>query len=160
MCKSTTTALLATIAIACAPKQDATSSGGKALLDAYVAAWNHHDSTAFDTLLASGATHDDFAQGFHGKGAAQVTGFMRELIKLEPDFNWVITKVVESGPTVMAEWTWTATYTGPSPNGPVTKLRISGPGASAMEHANGKIVRFADYYDNASYFAKADSARK
>jgi steroid delta-isomerase-like uncharacterized protein len=132
------------------------------VLEAYVAAWNRHDSAAFDTLLAADAVHEDLAQGFVGKSPAEVKGMMSELLKMQPDFEWKLTKTIENGSMVAAEWTWTATYTGPGPTGPVKNLRISGRGASVVEIENGKIKHFTDYYDNASYFPKppADSAKK
>ena len=130
----------------------ASSSGSRAVLEAYVQAWNRHDSLALDTLLALGAVHEDIAQGFRGEGADQVKAFMRELIKLEPDFNWHLTTTIADGPHIAAEWTWTATYTGPSPVGPVTTRRISGRGVAIAEVENGRIRRLTDYYDVASYF--------
>lgn len=135
---------------------------GVSLVEAYVQAWNSHDSLALDTLLAPGAVHEDIAQRFRGEGSEQVTGFMRELLKLQPDFKWQLTSSFAVGPNVAAEWTWTSTYTGPGPTGPVTNMRISGRGASVAEVENGRIKRFTDYYDNASFFppTSKDSAGK
>ncbi len=132
---------------------------GKALLEAYVSAWNHHDFAAFDTLLAEDAVHEDIALGFRGQGAAQVKEFMRGIIQSEPDFDWRLTTMVDAGSTVAAEWTWTGTYTGDSPTGPVVRKKISGRGASIVLIENGRIKRFTDYYDTASFFPKPPSGR-
>ena len=140
---------------ACTAKQQAsTAPSGKALLDAYVSAWNRHDSAAFDTLMTTDAVYTDVALGFKGTGPAETKAFMRDVISMEPDFDWHMTKVIEDGPNMAAEWTWTATYTGDSPSGPVTAKRISGVGSSHLETENGKIKRFTDYYDVASFFPK------
>lgn len=147
-------ALAAVSLLACAvEKKPPVAESGKAVVQAYVRAWNQHDSTAFDTLLAPDAIHEDFAQNFRGKGSAQVAGFMRQAIAAEPDFRWQITNSIEDGRYVALEWTWTSTYTGPDPAGKqVTNKRISGRGASFAEVEKGKIKRFTDYYDIASFF--------
>ena len=154
---------LALLQGSCAAREEAppVSTGGKQVLEAYVAAWNNHDSTAFDSLFAAGGIHEDIAQGFRGN-AAETKAFMHSLIALEPDFKWTLTKVIESGPYVVAEWTWTATYTGDSPIGPVTNFRGSARGATVAEIENGRIRRVTDYYDNASFFRRspADSAAR
>jgi len=110
-----------------------------------------------DALLAPGAVYEDIAQGFHGVGVEQVNGFMRELIKQQPDFNWQLATSFASASHVAAEWTWTATYTGDSPTGPVTNRRISGRGVSIAEVENGKIKRLTDYYDIGSFFRRGAS---
>jgi steroid delta-isomerase-like uncharacterized protein len=143
-----------------APANAVTS--GKAVVEAYVDAWNRRDSAALDTMFAPGGTHEDIAQGFMGKNPAEVKGFMTAMLGMEPDYKWTLTNVIESGSTVTAEWTWTATYTGPGPYGPAKNLPTSGRGASVVEIENGKIKRFTDYYDNASFFPKppADTTKK
>jgi steroid delta-isomerase-like uncharacterized protein len=126
----------------------------KAVLAAYIEAWNRRDYDAFDRLLASDGVHEDLAAGFRGQGAAQVKEFMSEVLKEEPDFVWKVTNVIESGNTVVAEWNWTATHTGDSPIGRVTGKHITGRGATVAVIKNGRIQRFTDYYDNASFFPK------
>jgi len=130
----------------------------RAVLEAYVAAWNQHDFAAFDKLLAADAVHEDIAQGFRGQGPAQIKDFLRAEIDSEPDLHWRLTTVVEAGPVVAAEWTWTGTYTGDSPAGHVVGKRISGRGASVAVIEHGRIKRFTDYYDMASFFPKSPPA--
>ena len=125
----------------------------KAVTTAYVKAWNQHDSVAIDTLLAPGGVHEDVSQNFRGTGSRAVVRFMRGLIAAEPDFKWMVTNSLEDGQNVVLEWTWTATYTGPDPMGrQVRGRRISGKGSSIAELDNGRIKRFTDYYDAASFF--------
>ena len=153
--------LVFTVLACTAREQPPAPESGKAVIEAYVAAWNRHDSAAFDTLLAPDGIHEDIAQDFRG-GAAETKGFLRALIALEPDFKWTLLDVVQEGSRVAAEWTWTATYTGDSPNGPVTNFRGSARGSLVAEVENGRIKRLTDYYDNASFFRRAppDSAPK
>ena len=145
-----------------AKQQEPVPPSGKALLDAYVSAWNRHDSAAFDTLMTKDAVYQDVPAGFKGTGPAETKRFMHDVIGMEPDYEWRLTKVIEDGPSMAAEWTWTSTYTGDSPIGRVTAKRISGVGSSFVETENGKIKRFTDYYDVASYFPKpaVDTTKK
>lgn len=139
------------------PKASAMPSG-KAILEAYVSAWNRHDFAALDKLLTPDALHEDVAQGVHAQGLAEITKFMREEIEGEPDVDWRLTTVVDAGSTVAAEWTWTGTFTGEGPTGPVKGVRISGRGVSIVLTENGRIKRFTDYYDLASFFPKTSAA--
>jgi steroid delta-isomerase-like uncharacterized protein len=147
-------ALVAASLLACAvEKKPPEAAGGEAVVEAYIRAWNAHDSAAIDSLLAPDGVHEDLAQNFRGKGSAAVVGFMRELIAVEPDFKWQVTNSIDDGRYVTIEWTWTATFTGPDPAGkPVTNKRISGRGASFAEVEKGRVKRFTDYYDIASFF--------
>ena len=152
-----TAACLALLASTSAQQKKPTNSAmpsGKAVLEAYVSAWNRHDFAALDQLLTPDAVHEDLAQGVHAQGIAQIKDFMREEIKIAPDLDWRLTKVVDAGPTVAAEWTWSNTFTGDGPTGPVKDIRISGRGTSVVVTENGRIKRFSDYYDFASFFPK------
>jgi steroid delta-isomerase-like uncharacterized protein len=144
---------LCAIVLACSwQARTQTPQSGRQVLEAYVSAWNRHDFAAFDKLLAADAIHEDIAYGFRGQGPAQIKEFMRSMIKEQPDLNWHLTTVVEAGPVAAAEWTWTSTFTGDSPSGPVAGKRISARGASVAVIENGRIKRFTDYYDMASAF--------
>jgi steroid delta-isomerase-like uncharacterized protein len=146
--------LLTASLLACAvEKKPPVTQSGKAVVDAYVRAWNQHDSVAFDSILAPDAIHEDIAQNFRGKGSAEIVKFMRGTVAVEPDYKWQVTNSVEDGRYVGLEWTWTSTYTGPDPAGKkVTNRHLSGKGASVAEVENGKIKRFTDYFDMASFF--------
>ena len=135
------------------------SDANVGVVKAYVDAWNKRDTLGMDSLLGPGGIHDDVAQGFHGVGPTQVNGFMRAMLKTQPDYKWSVTSTFTDGPHVAMEWTWTATYTGPGPTGMVKNLPLSGRGASIVEVENGKIKQFTDYYDNASFFPR-DTTRK
>lgn len=147
-------ALVAASLLACAvEKKPPVAEGGEAVVEAYINAWNAHDSAAIDSLLAPNAIHEDLAQNFRGQGSAKVVEFMRQLVAAAPDFKLQITNSIEDGRVVALEWTLSATYTGPDPTGKqVRNKRISGRGASLAEVEKGTIKRFTDYYDFASFF--------
>jgi len=135
------------------------SDANVSIFKAYVDAWNKRDTVAMDSLLGPGGIHDDISWGFHGVGPAQVNGFMRDVLKMEPDYKWTVTSTFADGPHIAAEWTWTATYSGPGPAGTLKNVPISGRGVAIVEIENGKVKQFTDYYDAASFFPK-DSTRK
>jgi len=133
----------------------------RATVQAYVAAWNRHDPNALDDLLRADSVHEDIPAGFHGLGPDQIKAFAAEVFKAQPDLRWNLTRIVVSGTTVAAEWTWTATYTGDGPSGPVKAQKISARGASFAVIEDGHIRRFTDYYDFSSAFpAPSGSAPK
>jgi len=136
-----------------------TTNSGKAVLGAYVSAWNRHDFAALDKLVTPDAVHEDIAWPSRDEGPAQIKEFMRQMIEAEPDFDWHLTTIVDGGSVVAAEWTWTATFTGDSPIGHVVRFHGSGRGASVAVIENGRIKRFTDYYDFAS-FCRTGSARR
>jgi steroid delta-isomerase-like uncharacterized protein len=145
-------AFLAALTVYAAGQTDAADP--PSVVKAYVSAWNHHDFAAIDRLMAPGGIHDDIANAVHAVGSAEVKDFMKSIIAQEPDFKWRIDRVIVSGSTVAAEWTWTATFTGDGPYGPVKDLPISGRGASVVVVEKGRIKQLTDYYDTLSFFPK------
>lgn len=125
----------------------------KAVVNAYVRAWNQRDTVALDTLLTADAIHEDVAQNFRGKGSKAVITFMRAVAATQPDYKWTVSNALDDGKFVALEWNWTSTYSGPDPTGKrVANKRMSGRGMSIAELDDGKIKRFTDYYDLASFF--------
>ena len=129
-----------------------TPPSGKAVLEAYVSAWNRRDFAAVDKLLAPDAVHEDLARPSRDVGPAQIQQYMRMMLETQPDLNWHLTSIVDGGSVVAAEWVWTGTSTSDSPVGLVIPRRISGRGASVAVIENGRIKRFSDYYDFATVF--------
>ena len=160
--KSTVVAVacLLILAKASAPQTTPTPLSGRAVLEAYVSAWNRHDFAALDKLLTPDAVHEDIAWPSRDEGPAQIKKFMQQMIEAEPDFDWRITTIADGGSTVAAEWTWTATFTGDTPIGHVVGYHTSGRGASVAVIENGRIKRFTDYYDFASFFPKSGGSAK
>lgn len=136
------------------------SPSANAVLQQYVAAWNRHDPDALTPFLDEHSVHEDVPAGFRGMGPAQIKAFAGEVFKAQPDLKWRLTGIVESGTTVAAEWTWTSTYSGDGPNGPVKMQKISARGATFAVIEGGRIRRFIDYYDFASAFPASTEAMK
>src|SRR5206468_10870547 len=69
----TAASLLALAIVACAVyEKKQPVAGDKAVIDAYVRAWNQRDTIALDTLLAADGVHEDVAQNFRGVGPKAV----------------------------------------------------------------------------------------
>jgi steroid delta-isomerase-like uncharacterized protein len=133
----------------------------KAILQALVSAFDRHDFAAIDTLLSPQGVYEDFAADFHGVGPAPLKEFLRGVIEEEPDFNWKIVNIIESGCTVAAEWTWTGTYTGEGVNGKhVVAEKISSRGATFAVIENAQIKQVHDYYDFESFFTKSPATSR
>jgi steroid delta-isomerase-like uncharacterized protein len=126
----------------------------RSVLLAYISAWNRRDFAAFDKILAADAVHEDVSQGVHARGGAEIKELLRTSLRYEPDFTWQLTNVFQSGSSVAAEWTWTATHTGGSPIGPVVGMHIVQRGVTIAVVENGRVKRMTDYYDDASGFRK------
>ena len=129
-----------------------TGPSGKALLEAYVSAWNRRDFAALDKLLASDAVHEDLARPSREVGPAEIKQSLRTTMEDHPDLTWHVTSIVDGGSLLAAEWVWTGTFTGDSTVRPVAPRRISGRGVSVVVVENGRIKRFSDYYDFDSVF--------
>jgi steroid delta-isomerase-like uncharacterized protein len=147
-------ALVAVSLLGCAvEKKPPVPEGGEAVVEAYIRAWNAHDSAAIDSLLTPNAIHEDLAQNFRGRGSDSVVALLRRTIATQPNFKWEITTSIEDGRYVALEWTWAATYTGPDLTGKqVTNRRITARGSSFAEVEKGRIKRITDYWDLASAF--------
>ena len=124
-----------------------TQPSGKALVEAYVSAWNKRDFAAMDRLLTPDAVHEDMARPSRDEGAAQIKRYMRTMLETQENLNWHLTTIVDGGSVVAAEWVWTGTFTGDSRVGSIVPRRISGRGVSVAVIENGRIKRFSDYYD-------------
>ena len=157
-CRFGVCVVVAVSAFAQQPAASAASSG-KAVVEAYASAWNRHDFAALDKILAPDGVHEDIALAVYAQGAAQVKDFMQKVLQAQPDLDWRLTRVVESGPVVVAEWTWASTFTGDSPTGPVKNQRVSGRGVSVVVIENGQLKHLTDYYDLASFFRKPSTNR-
>lgn len=129
-----------------------TQPSGKALLEAYVSAWNKRDFAALDKLLTPDAVHEDMARSSREVGVDEIKRFMRASFEAQTNLNWHLTTIADGGSVVAAEWVWTGTFTGDSRAGSMVPRRISGRGASVAVIENGRIKRFSDYYDFDSVF--------
>jgi steroid delta-isomerase-like uncharacterized protein len=145
---------LCVLALTCSREaKTETQASGKALLEAYVSAWNLRNFAALDKLLAPDAVHEDMARPSRDVGPDEIKQFMRTTLEAQPDLNWHVTSIVDGGSQVAAEWVWTGTFRGrDSSVSPVAARHISGRGVSVVVIENGRIKRVSDYYDFDSVF--------
>jgi steroid delta-isomerase-like uncharacterized protein len=117
-----------------------------------VQAWNQHDYAALDTLIAADAVEEDLARGLHGTGPDGFRGLMRQTLGTIPDFAWTPTHVMVDSFKVAAEWTLTGSYTGDTPQGPVSGQRFTIRGVSVVITNGRRITRVSDYYNLADFY--------
>jgi steroid delta-isomerase-like uncharacterized protein len=115
------------------------------------------DYTGLASLLASDAVHVD-PNGRHVGGEAFAT-YNEQSDKPFSDIRLETSQLVQEGDTVVAEWTWRATHTGPMamPDGteiPPTGKTVELPGATVGRFADGKFTTVRDYFDNAAVMSQ------
>jgi steroid delta-isomerase-like uncharacterized protein len=92
-------------------------------------------------------TYNDHGLGLQFKDKKQLAEFFRKTQELYPDSSLHTDAFFQTGDRAIMEWTLQATLTAPIYGCPSRKVRISLPGASIVQTANGLITRWADYYD-------------
>ena len=138
-------------AVPVAPKTaaPARSSEPRRVLDAWLAAWNAHDTGSAASLLADDVEYFDagFAGIQHGRDAAidkGVSVFLRGV----PDLHLELRGEPIVGVDAVAwEWTLSGTNTGTWGGVRATNQQIRLKGFSLMRLRGGRIVQLASYYD-------------
>jgi steroid delta-isomerase-like uncharacterized protein len=131
---------------AAAPVVDA---GARRVLDAWLAAWNAHDTGEAAKLLADDVEYFDagFAGIQHGREAAIDKG-MSVFLRGVPDLRLELRGEPIVGVDAVAwEWTFSGTNTGTWGGVPATNQQIRLKGFSLMRLRGGKIVQLGSYYD-------------
>lgn len=127
----------------------------QAVVEAYLAAWNAHDSAKAAGHFADSVVYYDASVGkpVEGKEAAK-TGVIDNFLKAVPDARWAMrgTPVVQ-GDRVSFEWEFSGTNTGAWADGtPATGKKFSFTGASMFTIKDGKIAAQSDYYDALGFY--------
>jgi steroid delta-isomerase-like uncharacterized protein len=125
-----------------------------------VARYNSHDWEGLASLYASDAVHVD-PLGRH-EGPAGIQAYFAEATSAFPDMRMETSRLLQEGDTIVAEWTWRATNTGPlsmltMPDGteiPATGKTAEVPGVSVLTVGDGKVANQRDYYDSASMMSQ------
>jgi len=131
----------------------ALAQGGElsARLDAYMAAWNAHDSHAAAAFLDEQVEYFDAAASLTARGRDEAKAkIIAAFMTAAPDLRWTR----DPGSEIVGEnaiaftWTFTGTNTGAWSDGTAaTGKRFSIKGATLIRVRNGKIVSQGDYYD-------------
>ncbi len=143
-----TSAAIAATVFAVAPSFAADTA--QSVVEAYLAAWNAHDSAKAAEYFADDVIYYDASVGkpVNGKEAAK-TDIIDNFLKAVPDAVWTMkgAPVVE-GERVAFEWEYSGTNTGAWADGTAaTGKKFSFTGASMFSIKDGKIATQSDYYD-------------
>ena len=129
--------------------------GPQTVFDAYLSAWNVHDSTAAAVLFDKDVVYYDASVGTPVKGsAAAKVGVIDNFLNAAPDAVWAV-----NGPTLLQgnklafEWTFSGTNTGDWADGTqATGKPFKFSGATVFVIAGGKIKSQSDYYDALGFY--------
>ena len=127
----------------------------QAVVEAYVAAWNKHDSAAAAGYFADDVTYYDASVGTPVKGKEEAkAGVIDNFLTAVPDAVWTIKgKPVAGDDRVSFEWEFSGTNTGDWHDGTkATGKKFSFTGASMFSVKDGKIATQSDYYDALGFY--------
>jgi steroid delta-isomerase-like uncharacterized protein len=126
-----------------------TAGTARMMLGDWLSAWNAHDQSQAEKLLADDVEYFDagFAGIQHGREAAIERG-MSVFLRGVPDLHIELRGEPIVGTDAVAwEWTFTGTNTGTWGGIAPTNQKIQLKGFSLMRLRNGKIVQLSSYYD-------------
>ncbi len=139
--------------LAAAPSFAAESA--QSVVEAYVAAWNAHDSAKAAGYFADNVIYYDSSVGtpVEGREAAK-TGVIDNFLNAAPDAVWKMKGApVVQDDRVSFEWEFSGTNTGAWADGTAaTGKAFSFTGASMFTVKDGKIVSQNDYYDALGFY--------
>jgi steroid delta-isomerase-like uncharacterized protein len=122
-----------------------------AVVDAYMAAWNSHDSSRVEAFFADDVVYFDTTVGTPQRGHDAVRRNVVEVfMKAAPNLTWSRdSKEPIVGPEGIAfEWSFKGTNTGAwDAKTPATNKAFEFKGVSFVRIKNGSIVYQGDYYD-------------
>jgi steroid delta-isomerase-like uncharacterized protein len=127
----------------------------QAVVEAYVAAWNAHDSSKAAGYFDDNVTYYDASVGtpLTGRDAAK-TGVIDNFLNAVPNAVWTIKgDPIASGDKVSFEWEFSGANTGAWGDGTAASgksFKIAG--ASVFAVKDGKIVSQSDYYDALGFY--------
>ena len=127
---------------------------GKELWYELLAGYNRHDSEGAASLYASDGVYTDPNGRCEGRQA--IRAFLEAGDKALPDGMMRTVLVIEEGDVVVAEWTYTGTFTAAMvmPDGteiPATGKTVEAPGVSVITVRDGKLTNHRDYFDSVTW---------
>jgi steroid delta-isomerase-like uncharacterized protein len=140
----------AALALGAASQASFAADSADAVVQAYLAAWNAHDSAKAAGFFADNVVYYDASVGkpIEGREAAK-TGVIDNFLTAVPDAVWTMKgEPVVQGDRVAFEWEFAGNNTGPWGDGTAaTGKHFSITGASVFSIKDGKITAQSDYYD-------------
>jgi steroid delta-isomerase-like uncharacterized protein len=145
----------AALALGSASQVSFAADSADAVVQAYLAAWNAHDSAKAAGFFADNVVYYDASVGkpIEGRDAAK-TGVIDNFLTAVPDAVWTMKgEPVVQGDRVAFEWEFAGNNTGPWGDGTAaTGKHFSFTGASVFSVKDGKIVNQSDYYDALGFY--------
>lgn len=127
----------------------------QSIVEAYLAAWNAHDSAKAASFFADKVVYFDASVGkpIEGREAAK-TGVIDNFLNAVPDAVWTMRGApVVQGDRVAFEWEFSGTNTGAWADGTAaTNKKFSLDGCSIFTIKDGKITAQSDYYDALGFY--------
>ena len=117
---------------------------------AYFDALNARDYEQVAHSFSDNCEFVSVASGAKFTGTDSMLHGLREFAEAFPDWAVEVANVVASGPCVATEWKTTGTHEGVFRGTSPTGIRFRRDGCSVAEVADGRIVRYRDYYDRAT----------
>jgi steroid delta-isomerase-like uncharacterized protein len=108
--------------------------------------------------FAADFLYKDHGIGLEFRDKEGLTEFFRKTRELYPDYFLQADQTFVSGEHVITQWTLQVTISEPSYAGLTRRIPTSIAGASIVHVDNGKIARWADYYDGATSLRSAVAA--
>ena len=120
----------------------------RAFFDAYLDAWNAHDSAAVARHMADDAVYEDVALGRVLHGRAEMVSFVEEATTSSSDFRFEVVSLFSSGDDFATEWVMLGTNDRERAGVPPTgrAFRVRGASIGKLD-TNGRIVENRDYYN-------------
>lgn len=148
-------AALAGMSAALPPAPASADDSVQSVVEAYLAAWNAHDSARAAAFFADNVVYFDASIGkpIEGKEAAK-TGVIDNFLNAVPDASWTMRGAPAiQGDRVSFEWEFAGTNTGAWADGtPATNKKFTLNGASMFTIKDGKITAQSDYYDALGFY--------
>ena len=117
------------------------------ILHAFLAAWWHGDIAEAADQFGDRFTFTDHALELEFTDRERLTEFLAKTRELFPDTQRTDNTIFRSEDGVISEWTLTATLSEPFLGGLVRRVPIRVQGISVVQVEDGKITRWADFYD-------------
>jgi steroid delta-isomerase-like uncharacterized protein len=110
------------------------------IINDYTEAWNSHDVDKIISFYTDDGVYEDMANGQVAQGKEKLRPVLTHTFFILPDNKVELKSVFTADDRAATEWLMTGTY-------PVTNKSCSVQGASIYQLRDGKISRYAVYYD-------------
>ncbi|PWT84445.1 MAG: hypothetical protein C5B57_04830 [Blastocatellia bacterium] len=120
----------------------------RTFFDAYLGAWNEHDSAAVARHMADDAIYEDVALGRILHGPSEIASFVEEATRSSSDFRFEVVSLFTVGNQYANEWIMVGTNDRELRGVPATgrSFRVRGASIGRLDQT-GRIIENRDYYN-------------